>query len=116
MIERAARGETLEGDARPAVIQRLARRLVATRGKLTDEEFRSFQDQGITVPQMIAAVTEIAPCALRNYFNRLANTDPDPFRERFLDQRVEMLAPLRAIFCRVEAGAARDPCRGAPRK
>ena len=60
MIERVTRGETLEGDARPAVIQRLARRLVATRGKLTDEEFRSFQDQGVTVPQMIAAVAEIA--------------------------------------------------------
>ena len=58
---------------------------MATRGKLTDEEFRSFQDQGVTVPQMIAAVAEIARCTLTNYFNRLANTDLDPFLERFRD-------------------------------
>ncbi len=36
-IERVARGETLEGDARPAVIQRLARRLVATKGNTKDQ-------------------------------------------------------------------------------
>ncbi len=83
MIERVARGETLEGSARPAVIQRLARRLVATKGKLTDQEFRAFQDQGVTVPQMIAAVAEIAHCTLTNYFNGLADTDLDPFLERF---------------------------------
>ncbi len=85
MIERVARGETLQGDARPAVIQRLARRLVATRGKLTDEEFHSFQDRGVTVPQMIAAVAGIVHCTLTNYFNRLANSDLDPFLERFRD-------------------------------
>jgi uncharacterized peroxidase-related enzyme len=84
-IERVARGETLEGDSRPAVIQRLVRRLVATRGKLTDAEFQGFQDQGVTPPQMIAAVAEIAHCTLTNYFNRLADTDLDPFLERFRD-------------------------------
>ena len=85
MIERVARGETLEGSARPAVIQRLARRLVATKGKLTDEEFHAFLDRGVTVPQMIAAVAEIAHCTLTNYFNRLADTDLDPFLEKFRD-------------------------------
>ncbi len=44
LIERVARGETLEGTVRPAVIQRLVRRLVATKGKLKDQEFRAFQD------------------------------------------------------------------------
>ncbi len=37
MIERVARGKTLEGDARPAVIQRLARRLAATKGNTKDQ-------------------------------------------------------------------------------
>jgi uncharacterized peroxidase-related enzyme len=85
LIERIARGETLEGAARPAVIQRLVRRLVAAKGKLTDQEFQSFQDQGVTPPQMIAVVAEIAHCTLTNYFNRLADTDLDPFLERFWD-------------------------------
>ncbi len=85
MIERIARGEALDGDARPAVIQRLARRLVATKDRLTDEEFHSFQDRGVTVPQMIAAAAEIAHCTLTNYFNRLASADLDPFLERFRD-------------------------------
>ena len=65
------------------MIQRLARRLVATEGKLTDEEFRWFQDQGVTVPQMIAAVAEIAHCIFSNYFNRLADAHLDPFLARF---------------------------------
>jgi len=34
---------------------------------------------------MIAAVAEIAHCTLTNYFNRLADTNLDPFRERFRD-------------------------------
>ncbi len=38
---------------------------------------------GVTVPQIIAAVAEIAHCTLTYYFNRLANTDLDPFLERF---------------------------------
>ena len=84
-IERVARGGTLEGEARSAVIQRLARRLVATKGKLTYEEFCAFQDRGVTVPLMIAAVAEIAHYTLTNYFNRLANTDLDAFPERFRD-------------------------------
>ncbi len=84
-VELIARGETLEGESRPAVIQRLARRLVATKGKLTDAEFQSFGDQGVTVAQMIAVVAEIAHCTLTNYFNRLADTDLDPFLERFRD-------------------------------
>ena len=35
------------------------------------------------MPQMIAAVAEIAHCTLTNYFNGLADTDLDSFLERF---------------------------------
>jgi AhpD family alkylhydroperoxidase len=51
-LEAIARGETLTL-GRPAVVQALVRRLVATRGALSDEEFQAFQDRGITPSQMI---------------------------------------------------------------
>ena len=79
MIEAVARGEALEGDGPEAVLQRLVRRLVATKGKLDDEEFSSFQDQGITPQKMIAVIGEIAVCTITNTFNRLAQTELDEF-------------------------------------
>jgi uncharacterized peroxidase-related enzyme len=79
VIEALAAGRLLEDRSRAAVIQRLVRRLVATRGKLEDREFPAFQAQGISVPQMVAVIAEIAHCTLTNYFNRLAGTALDPF-------------------------------------
>ena len=84
MIEKVALGETLEGDSREAVIQHLVRRLDESRGKLSDEEFQSFQDQGVSVPEMVALIAEISHCTLTNFFNRLADTDLDPFLKKYL--------------------------------
>lgn len=83
MIERIAVGETLEGESRPAVIQRLTRRLAATKGKLGDEEFQAFLDAGVSTREMIAVIAEIAHCTITNYFNRLADTELDPFLEEY---------------------------------
>jgi uncharacterized peroxidase-related enzyme len=83
MIEQIADGGTIEGNSREAVIQRLVRRLEETKGKLSDEEFQAFQDQGVAIPEMIAVIAEIAHCTLTNFFNRLADTDLDPFLEKY---------------------------------
>jgi len=85
MIERIASGQLLEGDGREATIQRLANRLQETRGKLSDEEFAEFQDRGISVPEMIAVIAEIAHCTITNFTNRLAQTELDPFLEPYRD-------------------------------
>ncbi|MDH3473354.1 MAG: carboxymuconolactone decarboxylase family protein [Rhodospirillales bacterium] len=85
MIERIAQGEALDGDGREAVIQRLVRRLVATKGKLADEDYAAFLDDGVAPPEMIAVVAEIAHCTLTNFFNRLARTELDPFLEDYRD-------------------------------
>ena len=79
LIDRIARGETLDGDDRPAVLQRLVRALLATKGQLSDQDFAGFREAGITEAQMIAVVAEIAHCTLTNTFNRLADTELDPF-------------------------------------
>ena len=85
MIERIASGQLLEGDGREATIQRLANRLQETRGKLSDEEFAEFQDRGISVPEMIAVIAEIAHCTITNFTNRLAQTELDRFLEPYRD-------------------------------
>jgi len=66
-------------DSRARLIQNATRRLLETRGRLTDQEFRDFQNQGLTERQLIEVVGEIAHCTLTNYLNRLAQTDLDPF-------------------------------------
>ncbi|MDH3688698.1 MAG: carboxymuconolactone decarboxylase family protein [Gammaproteobacteria bacterium] len=83
MIDQLAKGESLRGSSRPAVIQRLVQRLVATKGKLEDQEFEEFKQQGISESEMIAAIAEIAHCTITNYLNRLAGTELDPFLEKY---------------------------------
>ena len=78
-MDRAARGEDLPGDGPEAVLLRLVRRLAATGGKLSDAEFRAFQDQGVTPAKMIAVIGEMAVSTITNTFNRLAETDLDDF-------------------------------------
>ena len=81
-LEAIARGETLSA-GRPAVVQALVRRLVETRGALSDDEFRMFQEQGITASQMIDTIGEIGHCTITNYMNRLAKTPLDDFLEPY---------------------------------
>ncbi|MEM7223947.1 MAG: carboxymuconolactone decarboxylase family protein [Pseudomonadota bacterium] len=83
LIEQIAQGATLEGDDRPALIQRLTRRLVESTGKLDDEEFAAFQAHGVSQSDMIAVIGEIAHCTLTNSFNRLAETELDSFLEPY---------------------------------
>lgn len=64
-------------DARAALVQRATRRIVETKGKLSDEEFRSFQEQGLSPAEMLEIVGEIAHCTLTNFTNRLAQTELD---------------------------------------
>jgi AhpD family alkylhydroperoxidase len=77
LLERIAAGDELEGDTRPAVLQRLVRRMVAVRGALDDAEFAvaraRFSDAELT-----AIVADIAHCMFTNIFNRLARTEIDP--------------------------------------
>ncbi len=78
-IETLAAGRPLGDGSRAGVIQQLVRRLLAKQGKLEDDEFLSFQERGVSVAQMIAVIAEIAHCTLTNFFNRLADTELDPF-------------------------------------
>ncbi len=79
MMDAVARGEAPDGDRPEAVLLRLVRRIAATGGKLDDEEFRAFRNQGVTPEKMIAVIGEIAVCTITNTFNRLAGTDLDDF-------------------------------------
>jgi uncharacterized peroxidase-related enzyme len=78
MIGQIADGELLQGNNRPALLQRLTRRLVATGGKLSDAELETAHADGFDDAQLIAILAEIAHCHFTNSFNRLANTEPDP--------------------------------------
>jgi AhpD family alkylhydroperoxidase len=77
LLERIAAGEELEGDARPAVLQRLVRRLVVVRGGLDDAEFAAARAQ-FSDAELTAIVADIAHCMFTNVFNRLARTETDP--------------------------------------
>lgn len=78
LLERIASGEELEGDSRPAVLQRLVRRLVATRGALDDAAFAEARKH-FSHAELVAVVAEIAHCTFTNSFNRLARTEIDAF-------------------------------------
>lgn len=76
LLERIAAGEVLEGESRPAVLQRLVRRMVAVRGGLDDAEFAAARAQ-FSDAELIAIVADIAHCMFTNTFNRLARTEID---------------------------------------
>jgi len=82
-LERVSKGETLPAGGRLATMQKLVRRLEATRGGLKDEEFQFFQEQGITAQQMIETIAEIAHCTVTNFTNRLAQTPLDEFSKQY---------------------------------
>ncbi|MFQ5784991.1 MAG: carboxymuconolactone decarboxylase family protein [Alphaproteobacteria bacterium] len=69
----------LMNDPRGRLIQELTRRLVETRGGLSDAEFQSFLERGVTMLEMQEVIGEIAHCTLTNYTNRLARTQFDDF-------------------------------------
>jgi len=77
LLERIAAGDELEGEARPAVIQRLVRHLVDLRGGLDDAEFAAARAQ-FSNAELTAIVADIAHCMFTNIFNRLARTEIDP--------------------------------------
>jgi len=80
-LERIAAGEELAGDGRPAILQRLVRRLVATKGLLDDAELEAARAT-FSNAELIAIVAEIAHCVFTNSLNRLAATEIDPFLPR----------------------------------
>jgi uncharacterized peroxidase-related enzyme len=82
-LERVSNGETLSEDGRLATVQKLVRRLEATRGGLSDEELENFQEQGVTPQQMIETIAEIAHCTVTNFTNRLAQTPLDEFTKKY---------------------------------
>jgi AhpD family alkylhydroperoxidase len=77
LLERIAAGYELEGDERPAVLQRLVRRMVELRGGLDDAEFAAARAR-FSEAELIAIVADIAHCMFTNIFNRLARTEIDP--------------------------------------
>jgi|GEM_PF-1178709 len=80
---RVAKGEMLQGNGRMATMQRLVRRLAATKGGLNDDEYEQFQVDGVTPQQMIETIAEIAHCTVTNYTNRLARTPHDDFTAKY---------------------------------
>lgn len=82
-LTQVSRGETLAAGTRLAVMQKLVRRLVETKGGLSDDEFAAFRSQGVTPQQMIETIAEIAHCTVTNFTNRLARTPLDPFLEEY---------------------------------
>lgn len=82
IIDQVSFGQVLSG-GRAAVIQRLTRRLVETKGKLSESDYRQFQQDGVTPQQMIEVIAEIAHCTMTNFMNRLAETDLDEFLSGF---------------------------------
>lgn len=83
MLERVARGESLPEKSRFAVLQKLVRRLVKTRGELEDAEYAWFVTNGFSPQQMIEVIGEIAHCTVTNFTNRLARTPLDGFLEKY---------------------------------
>lgn len=79
LLERVAQGEELPSGTRLAVMQSLVRRILSTRGALTDAEFADFCANGVTPQQMIETIAEIAHCTVTNFTNRLARTPIDTF-------------------------------------
>lgn len=60
-------------------VQRLTRRLAATKGKLSDDEIKAFQDEGISTAQMLEVIGFIAAYTLFTHVNGLAQTEVDEF-------------------------------------
>lgn len=77
-LERIATGEQLEGTGRPAMLQRLVRQLVSTRGGLDDAGFEAARAV-FSNAELVAIVAEIAHCMFTNTLNRLAQTEIDAF-------------------------------------
>lgn len=77
-LERIAAGELLEGTDRPEVLQRLVRRLFATRGGPDDAEFTEARSV-FSDAELVAIVAGIAHCMFMNTRNRLARIGIDPF-------------------------------------
>ena len=74
-IDAVTRGELLEHNPELSIIQKFVRAVMATKGKLNDDEFKDFQDSGMDSKKMITIVSEIALYTFYNYFNRLAETE-----------------------------------------
>lgn len=74
-IDTVTRGELLEHIPELSAIQRFVRTVLATKGKLNDDEFNRIRACGVGDRKMIVIVSEIALYTFYNYFNRLAKTD-----------------------------------------
>ncbi len=85
MVEKIASGIQLAGNGREATMQRFTGRIHETRGKLSDTELSEFLDLGISVPDMIAVIAEIAHCTITNFTNGLAQTELDSELEKYKD-------------------------------
>lgn len=82
-LMKVSRGETLPTEIRLGLMQDLVRRLVASKGDLSDGEFAAFVSNGITPQQMLETIAEIAQSTITNFTNRLARTPLDSFLEPY---------------------------------
>lgn len=82
-LMKVSRGETLPTETRLGLMQDLVRRLVASKGDLSDAEFSAFVAKGITPQQMLETIAEIAQSTITNFTNRLARTPLDSFLDPY---------------------------------
>jgi uncharacterized peroxidase-related enzyme len=64
-------------DTRTNALLRLARRVVDTRGEVSDGDLKTARASGLGDGEIVEVVAHVALNVLTNYFNRLANTEID---------------------------------------
>lgn len=74
-LERALRAES--GHAKTAAILSLSRRIVETRGFVSDDDLASARDAGVTDAEVAEIIATVALNVYTNYFNHVAETEID---------------------------------------
>lgn len=74
-LERALRAES--GDAKTSAILSLSRRIVETRGFVSDDDLASARDAGVTDAEIAEIIATVALNVYTNYFNHVAETEID---------------------------------------
>jgi uncharacterized peroxidase-related enzyme len=74
-IRRNRRAES--ADDRTSAVLRLARRVVDTRGDVSDHDLQAARSAGLADGEIVEVVAHVALNVFTNYFNRLARTEID---------------------------------------
>ena len=63
---------------RHALVQRAAKRLWDTQGRLSEDEIRTFNDEGLSIPELFEVIAVIGWYVTSTLSNNLARTEIDP--------------------------------------